>query len=147
MYNSYILQIFECYCSLYLYIKYEVMFLREFVRSFSPQPLNGFDWNLEYNFYIYNAKKLLKKIFKKLHRKKVTAWQPISYQYIKITLCIRQNKLLSVLNKKITLCIRQKSYFLYSTVSIPLSIFVLLYDECTVSGVNTPSYLIAYKQQ
>ena len=115
MYNSYILQIFECYCSLYLYIKYEVMFLREFVQSFSPQPLNGFDWNLEYNFYIYNAKKLLKKIFKKLHRKKVTAWQPISYQYIKITLCIRQNKLLSVLNKKITLCIRQKSYSLYYT--------------------------------
>ena len=52
-----------------LYIKYAVAWWCPFVRSFSPQPLNHFEWNLEYNFCIYNARKLLKKILKKCHRK------------------------------------------------------------------------------
>ena len=68
----------------------------------------------------------MKKIFKKLPRKKVLVSQPISCQYIKFTLCIREKKLfslldkknllsvldkklLSVLDKKVTFCIRQKS--------------------------------------
>ena len=46
------------------------------------------------------CERTVEKIFKKLHRKKVTAWQPISYQYIEITLCIKQ--------ERITLCIRRK---------------------------------------
>ena len=91
-------------------VKYAVAWLCTSVHRFSPQPLNQFWCNLEYIFPIYKGRKLAKKIFQKLLRKKVIAWQPISYQYIKITLCIRQKKLLSVLDKKVTLCIRQNKW-------------------------------------
>ena len=52
--------------------------------------------------------------------------------------------------KKVTLCIRQKNYSLYQTKKLlsvlnskyPSFNICFLYDECTVLGVNTPSYLI-----
>ena len=50
---------------------------------------------------------MLKRNFKFSHRKKVTASPPISYQCIKVTLCLKQ--------KKVTLCLKQKSDSLSET--------------------------------
>ena len=59
------------------------------------------------------AKFLLKKILKKCHRKFVTDQNKFYSRNMKVSLCIKQKKCLSVLDKKVSLCIRQKILYIF----------------------------------
>ena len=108
-----------------------------------------------------------KRNFEFSHRKKVTAWQPISYQYIKVTLCLKQKKLTlylkqkksyslsqtkkwhSVSNKKVTLCLKQIDSHKLSRMMLvyffpSLSRLVVLTNQGWVGG-NKKINIVIYK--